>query len=307
MWPLPWVDREGRPLGVPVAPFLNKQTGVSELKDVLPLQVAINKTLVDLLAAADVEGFGIFTKTGGVYIDNPKVFPGAFWQDTDPEASWGKLPGSELQGLLSTLDRLTQAVAVVTRRPLSYFTGQATTSGEHLKQMEAGLVSTARAAHVVFGNAYEDMMTLGMRLAETYGGQSFASEETSINCEWADAETRNETEHTTQVLNKVKEGVIDDYQALRELNYDADTIRAILIRKEMEKLRAMARRPQVADGGQKTEGGGNTADGGQRTENGGQTAPQMPMQTGRPVAAATEQEIAQAEQEAAGNLPAANG
>lgn len=243
LWPMPWVDDQGEPLGVPVVVFLNKQSGVSELKDVLPLQIAINKLLVDLLAAADVEGFGIFTKTGGGLVQSPQVFPGAFWQDTDPAASWGKLPGAEMTGLLQSLDRLTQAVAVVTRRPLSYFTAQATTSGEHLKQLESGLINTAKAAQVTFGNSWEDLMNIALRLAQAFGGVPVPASAIDVSTEWADPESRNEGEHTATVLAKFEKGVIDDMQALRELGYDAETVKVIMLRKELEKLRRMQANP----------------------------------------------------------------
>ena len=54
-WPLPWIDGKGAPLGIPVVEFANP--GGSEIDQIIGLQNALNKTWLDLIAAADASGF----------------------------------------------------------------------------------------------------------------------------------------------------------------------------------------------------------------------------------------------------------
>ncbi|MBM3748923.1 MAG: hypothetical protein FJW34_24410, partial [Acidobacteria bacterium] len=62
-WPLAWVDQQGQPLGLPVIHFYNPALRC-EAWDGIPLQNAINKTLIDLLATADLTAFRIFVALG---------------------------------------------------------------------------------------------------------------------------------------------------------------------------------------------------------------------------------------------------
>jgi hypothetical protein len=239
-WPLAWTDDDEKALGVPVVPLLNKRTGISELSNVLPIQDAINKTMIDIVAAADVEGFGIYTKTGGTVVDAVRVFPGAFWQDSDPQAQYGKIEGSQLTGLLETHAAQVKTLAVITRRPMRYFTGGGdATSGESKKQDEAGLVAQAKDATVYFGNAWEDVMSLCAKLDRVFGDGRIP-EGVTISCQWADVETRNEDAHRMSVREDFKAGVIDREQAWTELGYSQDTQAAMARRAQVKQAQAVA-------------------------------------------------------------------
>ncbi len=62
-FPTPWVDGQGQPLGIPVIHFRNSD-GRSELWDAIPLQDAIHKAALDLLAAQDTAGFPMLIARG---------------------------------------------------------------------------------------------------------------------------------------------------------------------------------------------------------------------------------------------------
>ena len=141
-WPIPWTSK-GQPLGIPVIHFRNKDQGYSygeiELEDVVPVQNGLNKSFIDLLAAADTTGFRIFTMTGG----NPgsmALAPGMWAWHTDPNASIGALPAADLTGLIALNDSIAAYIAKITRTPLSYFqlSGQVAAEGT-LKEQESGL------------------------------------------------------------------------------------------------------------------------------------------------------------------------
>lgn len=99
-WIVPWLDREGQPLGIPAVHFCNRDQGtpygVSEISDVIPLQDALNKLLIDLIAVADTNAFPLLVALGFTVPEEFTISPGALVQV--PPASMGRpilrsLPG----------------------------------------------------------------------------------------------------------------------------------------------------------------------------------------------------------------------
>jgi len=195
---LPWKDSNGQVLGVPVFHFKNRDEGynygLSELKSAVPLQDAINKTLVDLMLTADYYSFpqpyALGFDPGGL-----KVGPGLWIWSGNREDKVGLLPSEDPAKLISLLDNLMLKVASVTKTPLTTFQlfGQVPAEGTQ-KQLEADLVAKARDRMTVFGNAWEDAMKMARRLNNAFGDEQMDGAE-PINTTWADPETRNEVEH----------------------------------------------------------------------------------------------------------------
>ena len=187
-WPLPW------PLGiVPLVHFRNMDIGLdfgrSELSDVIPLQNALNKATLDLLAAADMAGFPVYYLLGDDWGDL-SLSIGSVLKSQRVDAKVGKIAGSDLTQLLAVCDHLAHRIAQVTRTPLSYFqaSGQVAAEGT-LKQQESGLLSKARARQVSFGNSWENVMHLCLGLNNLYG-QALPEAE-YLESSWAALETRN--------------------------------------------------------------------------------------------------------------------
>jgi hypothetical protein len=258
-WPTPWTHpRTGEPLGVPVIPFLNRQTGRSELADVIGVQTALNKTVLDILAAADVEGFGIYTKTGGAFVQSPLVAPGAFWQDTDPAASFGKIGAGTLTALMEAYWLFCKTVAIVTRRPLSLFVGYSSgESGESLKEREAGLVAQAKAATVQFGNAWENVAYMALRLHDAFGGGYDSMANLTLSAQWRSVEARDDNQYRAQLRADFQAGLIDKEQAWKEMGVSEEDQLAMLRRGQARQaalvadaLRLMQETKEVNSGGQ---------------------------------------------------------
>lgn len=202
-WPLPWLDRNGQPLGVPVIEFANP--GGSEIAQIVGLQNALNKAWLDLIAAADQSGFPMLVAeyAAGTQLssgdddedlegtDELRIAPGRML-----ELSGGTLRRIEAANLTPMLDviwALVAAVSGISRTPQYYLrpVGGDVPSGEALKQLESGLVARAVKRQRVFGQAWEDTFDLSMRIADAFGPFT-ASEPPSLEVQWADAETRNE-------------------------------------------------------------------------------------------------------------------
>jgi hypothetical protein len=229
-WPIPWVGANG-PLGVPVMHFKNADQGYnygqSEIKNVIPLQNALNKSIIDLLAAADTTGFRMYWALG----DDPSgldIAPGSWiWSARPPggegAAQFGYFPGEDLSPLIALKDAFVAEIARVSRTPLSYFqvTGQVAAEGTQ-KQQESGLVSKVKDRQVAFGNAWEDALAMARKLHNTFGPGGL-DEEQVIGTLWADPETRNEREHLEGLKLKAELGVPAE-QLWQEMGYDEEQI-----------------------------------------------------------------------------------
>lgn len=228
-WPAPWVKSDGSPLGVPVIHFKNKEQGYSygesELEDPIPLQNALNKGLIDLIAAADTTAFRLMWMTGG----DPSglsLAPGGWIFSTNPESKMGILEGANLKPMIELKDSIAIDIARVTRTPISHFqiTGHVVGEGT-LKQQESGLFSKVADREVSFGNAWEDAFYLARRLWNTYGPGGLNEDET-ITCMWMDPEVRNE-EQLLKGLKLKRELGIPLETLWEEMGYDGEAIERI--------------------------------------------------------------------------------
>ena len=207
-WPIWWTVggvEGGEPLGIPVIHFRNKDQGysygLSELNNVTPVQNGLNKTFIDLLAAADTTGFRNYTMTGG----DPSgitTAPGSWLYATDPAAKISAIDAADLSGLMDLKDSVAADIAKITRTPLSFFqlTGQVA-AGDTLKEQRAGLISKARDRQTTFGNCWEDVLNMGRILCQEFGPGIDLTQPISIVWEDDEKPDLNELADTVNKLN----------------------------------------------------------------------------------------------------------
>lgn len=202
-WPIPWIGHDGKPLGIPVVHFRNRDQGYSygesELDDVLPIQNALNKAFIDLLAAADTTGFRNYWMTGGKPPDDMVTAPGTWIWHEDPAARIGVMDGASLDGLIQIKDTVMADGGKITRTPLSFFqlTGQVAAAGT-LKEQRSGLIAKARDRQTVFGNAWEDLMYFARCLHNTFGDGGL-DESLEVSAIWKDDEKPDPKELAEEV------------------------------------------------------------------------------------------------------------
>jgi len=252
VWPQPWIDALGQPLGIPVVGFPNGRA--SELHEVVPLQRALNKALIDLVAAADEAGFGVLFAAGWIPTSDGRPIitdssgkitsgnqalkkePGTIFYTQDPEGKLSRVPGEDLDKLIRVVDRHTLSIAQVSRTPISNFQlfGQIPGEGTQ-RQLESGLLAKAEDRHLGYGNSWEDLIYLAARMAagaplfsegQIVGHglpqyQEFGLGESRLGAIWQEAETRNEKEHLETLEIKQRLGVPDE-QIFLEMGYTAD-------------------------------------------------------------------------------------
>jgi hypothetical protein len=207
VWPVPWMDSEGKPLGIPAFHFANGRYGDHfgrpEHYPTIPQQDRLNKELLDLASVMDAQGFpqrwalGL-SDTSGLTTD-----PGVVWTSENPGATFGQFPSADPSGLLKSIESTLIRMATRSRTPahLIYLSG-GLPSGESLKTAESGLVAKAKKRQVYFGGVWAEAFRMAGLVALTFGAAEEQPpfdlkelRECQINVQWADPVTRNEKEH----------------------------------------------------------------------------------------------------------------
>jgi hypothetical protein len=251
-----WTDTGaefGKPLGVPIVHFKHNdngdQYGTSHLADVMPIQDAVNKAMIDLLGAMDANGFPLLVGTGTDAWTQAKVGPGAVAAVNKPssEADLKAIPPMNPSGLLAVYNALVMEIGRVSGTPLSYFqtSGHVAAEGT-MKQQEIALVTQIEKAQTDFGNAWEDCFNIARRLHNAFSTEAPMDEEELIDTVWEQAESRNDKEQAETLSIRVQALGVSEEQAQLEMGYDADDIAAF--RKAALKKQADAIRNQVKMG-----------------------------------------------------------
>ncbi len=135
---------------IPVFHFRSTRRLKSDLKDAIPVQIAINKLVNDLMVAAE---FGAFKQRWVIsqsdVLDGLKNSPNEIWQlpagdGMGQDTRAGEFQGSDLMAYVRGIDHFSASLASITRTPKHFFfkTG-ASVSGEALLTMESPLARKA--------------------------------------------------------------------------------------------------------------------------------------------------------------------
>lgn len=288
VWPQPWVDALGQPLGLPVVEFSNGRA--SELHEAIPLQRALNKSVIDLVAAADQAGFGILFAAGWcptsdgkpIILDNRgqplsgnkplTLESGAILYTTNENGTLERVQGDDLSKLIAVVDRHILSIAQVTRTPITNFQlfGQIP-GADTQKQLDQGLVAKAQSRQRGYGNAWEDIVYLARRMAlgapmyqegrvVSYGLPAYAGfkleTESRVSALWKDAVVRNEKEHLEALKVKKDLGVPQE-QIYLEMGYEAAQAKRWAAETEARRVDALDRMIPQGSGGAGAQGGTN--------------------------------------------------
>lgn len=172
--------------GMPIVHFPNLRFhgyGVSELSNVLPLQRALNKTLIDLMVAQEFSAFrqrwatGIDDGDGG---EDPSGTPAegkpagppfAHGVDTmfvsqNELAKFGSFDATDITQYVQVLENHRAEIARVSGTPLHYLfiTKGDFPSGEAMKSAEARFTAKVEKRQSSFGNRWEDVLAVALRI-----------------------------------------------------------------------------------------------------------------------------------------------
>lgn len=171
---IPWLKRDGTPLGVPVVHFANAITsrdlyGVSALEPLLSLQDALNGSIFDLVASGALNAIPIYTATG-VSDADLEIGPGQVWKTGSKEAAFGMIPGGAVTALLDTY-RTTKS-AIANQFPVSehIITGGNWPSGLALTKVEGPMISKVTLLGDIFGGQHVLLAHRATEIFNAFGG-----------------------------------------------------------------------------------------------------------------------------------------
>ncbi|MEZ5421840.1 MAG: phage portal protein [Pyrinomonadaceae bacterium] len=203
---------------VPVFHFANKSGmrsfGQSEFEQSIPLQDALNKSVLDMLVAMEFAAFRQRWATGieMEYDDqgNPKAPFAAgvekLWVSENSEVKFGDFEAANLEQFLSVKDGFRTDISCQTGTPLHYFmlTGAAfPQSGISIEKLESRFLAKVRDKMESFGQVWEDLMAFALRVEN-------AGDNIQLFTEWQDPAPISETEKLDALIQKQTLGVPDE-------------------------------------------------------------------------------------------------
>lgn len=197
---VPWVKRDGRPLGIPIIHFAygsddDGRYGASDLDGgVLGVQDEINDVQRDITATARLTGYQMYWATGSEperdAAGNRKpllVGPGQMLQSPSAETRYGVLPAGDLSKLHDALMTKITTACRMTDTPLHVITGQ-WPSGTALLRAEMPLVAKVTRLNNQLGPAWATVAHRATEMLNTFGEGERLDEGALITTEWAPPE-----------------------------------------------------------------------------------------------------------------------
>jgi hypothetical protein len=218
---------------VPVFHFANNAdigaAGQSELEAAMPVQDALNKSVLDMLVAMEFASYrqrwaaGIEIEYGedGQPIPPFKAGVDHLWITENQDAKFGDFEAANLEQFLKVKDSFRMDMACVTGTPMYYFMQVSGDfpSGEALKKAESRFIAKVRDRQESFGQVWEDVMAFALMLEGKTDARLFA--------DWEDPAPLSEKEKLENIAVK-KELGLSEAQALIEAGYGEVDVERIL-------------------------------------------------------------------------------
>lgn len=225
-----WTDTgtaQGEPLGFPVFHYrVNSDgtaNGVSDLAEIVPdVQDGINLANAMVSAAEQLQGtplWVMFTKAQMTDQNGEPIelewFPGSYVVIPDNDSSIGSFPAADLDKLNSSLDAKIRRAATLSNIPPYLFnlSGQIAAEGTQ-QQMEIMLLAKVARRQVTFGNRYEDLARMTLKLLAIFdksfnllgsGAEAIRRiDDLIITCDWHPAEIRDQQADTDRAVSVVE-------------------------------------------------------------------------------------------------------
>lgn len=210
---------------VPVFHFTNNAPcgsfGLSELRDVIPLQDALNKAVIDMLVAMEFHALPQRYAIGvEVEIDPVTGKPKTTWEPAtdrvwtvaNPDVKFGEFAAANLGQFINAQSEFRLEIARVSATPHHYIMMTANPpSGEALEAMEERFTKKVIKRQATYGDAWEAVMSFALFIN---GGRSGAE----LSTRWKSPAAKSALQESQVQLNKKILGV-SVRQLLREMDY----------------------------------------------------------------------------------------
>lgn len=216
---------------VPVFRFSNsrklRKYAMSEIRDVVPIQDILNKTIIDLVVGGEFHSLPQRWATGLTIPIDPetgkerKPFESGLdriWAVGDKDVAFGQFTSADLSQIVEVINDHRHEIARVSRTPLHLMmlnTGDFP-SGEALRTAEAPLIAKAKKRISVWGEVWEQIVEMCALIA----GVNLTAK---VDAHWADPSPMSENEQLS-ILNSKKSIGVSQPQLLKEAGYSDEDI-----------------------------------------------------------------------------------
>lgn len=229
---------------VPVFHFGNNgdigSFGISELTSAMPVQDALNKSVLDMMVAMEFAAYRQRWASGIEieYDDDGKPIPpfkagiSHLWITENPDAKFGDFEASDLEKFLKVKESFRTDLACVTGTPLHYFmlTGASfPQSGISVEKLESRFLDKIRDRQQSFGAVWESVMSFALLIENS-------KVENRLFVGWEDPAPLSEREQLENLVIKKDIGVTDE-TLLMEAGYGEQEIEEMMAAKEAERER----------------------------------------------------------------------
>lgn len=242
-WPIAWIDpKTEQPLGIPIVHV--RSTAGFEAGEAIGPQNAVNKTIIDLLAAEDLTAFRIMIALGWKPVDadgNPLPIDPGTWVGTEKQnASAVVVPGADLSNISEQVYNWIQWAAMVTDTPVARFITSKQLAAEGTqKQQDGPLLNKARMRQSELGNAIEDLFAVARRLHNAFWTAPALDTEAEITAMWEPLESRDEDAELARADIKINKLGIPEAEVWAELGYSEAKIAQWQAQAEQRRQAAM--------------------------------------------------------------------
>lgn len=234
---------------VPIFHFGNRAStgmlGCSELKEAIPVQDALNKSIADMLVASEFYGVPQRYATGieDVGVDQLKerykLVAGGVWGTTNKDVKFGEFQAADISKYIEVSETFRKEMARVSRTPLHYFSLQGSMpSGESFRVAEAPLTKKALDRQDSFGAIWSDAMRFALQISSAGDHEP--------ETKWGSVEIRDADGEVNRAAVKHESVGVPVEQLWKELGYTEKQI--VVMRKlaEAEAERMMQRQMDLA-------------------------------------------------------------
>lgn len=277
---VPWVDAQGKPLGIAAVHFYNKGFK-REAEDAFTLQDAVNKTFLDLLTTSDQAAFRIFVALGWIPTIDGKdpAEDGSNWMPIEPgriigtnkpknEVSFDAVDPVDTEFIIKTVQQCILWASMVTNTPATRFIStKLIASDETLKQQEEPLVAKIDGVKTLVAYSWRQVLALTERIWNVMNPTDQVAQG-KIKPIWC--HSASEESLVSLLMDKQALG-IPQKQLWRELGYDESKITSMIKDKEEQAKQAAAnmaavqgaKQPNVIDPNPSSDTTINQSQGGQ--------------------------------------------
>ena len=250
---VPWVDAQGKPLGIPVIHFRNRGLICEIDSSVVSMQNLLNKTLIDLAESADQSAFRVWLAFGFIPTSDgkalasdgsnrAKIQPNRIIGTTKPpsEVSMQAVAGESPIPLIDVIERIMKWIVQAKDIPLSrlQFSGQVS-GAETLKQQDAPLLAVCRQLQISLGDSWEDSFYMARRLVNAFAGAGL-NEDSILQAQWVSPEVRgDDTERNILLWKSKREAGVPREQLWSEMGYSPEQIQMMQAMPEYAAMQAL--------------------------------------------------------------------